>query len=543
MKILRTVFIACVLGCIVGASQAQVTKSLSLKITDAGGIGDSLIFGEDGRATDGLDASLGEYELPPIPPSGAFDVRWIVPGVEGLSIDYRDTLSVSSKRNFWTGNFQPSAAGYPMTISWNSTQLWSGFFYIYDGETNGTKFSYDMSTRSSVTITDQTIKSIKVVHVFTAQKTVSVVSGWNLLSIPVEVKQWDFNSLFPTASSFAYTYNGGYVQKDTLQRQIGYWVKFSSPTQVSFTGEPFQQDTFSVNSGWNLIGSIVDSVDVSAIQQMPAGILNSYFFSYQNSYKVVNSLLPGNGHWVKANATGKIILKSAVLHKRASIAAQASSFEQWNTLSVSDVNGKEATIYFKSTLADVSQCELPPKPPTSVMDVRFSTGKFAEAFTSDNAEREIEIQGMSFPITLAWNIKDESEYKLSADTKKLCTLSNNGEVQLNETTKDFGIKLLNRITFNVPVNFSLAQNFPNPFNPSTMISYQLPMNSLVTLKIYDMLGREAATLVNKKQNAGYYQAEWSPNVSSEIYFYRIEATSLDDPNKHFVEVKKMILMR
>ncbi len=527
----------------VSVVEAQITHSFTLKISDAAGTNDSLILGEDGRATDGFDASLGEYELPPVPPAGAFDVRWIVSGVEGLKLDYRDTLSFSSKRNYWSASFQPSSAGYPVTVSWDPTQLWNGFFYIYDGETNGAKFYFDMSGRSSVTISDQTIKSFKVVHIFTVSKTVSTVSGWNLLSIPVEVKQWDFSSLFPTASSFAYTYNGGYVQKDTLQRQIGYWVKFSSPTQVSFTGEPFQQDTFSVNAGWNLIGSIVDSVDVSAIQQMPAGILNSYFFSYQNSYKVANSLLPGNGHWVKANATGKIILKSAALHKRASMAAQVSNFEQWNTLSVSDVNGKEAAIYFKSTLADVSQCELPPKPPTSIMDVRFSTGKFAEAFTSDNIEKKIEIQGMSFPITLAWNIKDEGEYTLSADTKKLCTLSNSGEVQLNETTKDFGIKLLNGITSNVPVHFSLTQNFPNPFNPSTTISYAVPSRSRVTLYIINTLGQRVATLVEGEKEVGYYQVEWSPNVASGIYFYRIEATSLDDPNKRFVDVKKLLLLK
>jgi hypothetical protein len=543
MKTMRSFLIALLYVLIaVSIVEAQAAHSISLKLIDSGGMYDSLVLGEDGRATNGLDVTLGEYELPPVPPSGAFDVRWIVPGVEGVSLDYRDTVSVSAKRNYWSANFQPSTAGYPMTISWDPTQLWNGFFYIYDGETNGAKFYFDMSGRSSVTISDQTIKSLKVVHIFTTQKTISAVSGWNLLSIPVEVKQWDFNSLFPTATSFAYTYNGGYIQKDTLQRQIGYWVKFGSPVQLSVSGEPFQQDTFAVNSGWNLIGSIVDSVDVSAIQQIPTGILTSYFFSYQNSYKVANSILPGNGLWVKANANGKIILKSATLHKGTSAAVQVFNFEQWNTLGVSDCTGKEVTVYFKSTSADVAQCELPPKPPFGVMDVRFESGRFAETFAG-GIQKRIEMQGMIFPVRLVWNIRDGGAYELSDFAGSIFSAAGRGEAVFTKTAKEVGVKLLSESTSDVPGTFSLSQNYPNPFNPSTTISYAVPTRSSVTLYILNTLGQRVATLVEGEKNAGYYQAEWSPNVTSGVYFYRIEATSLDDPNKHFTDVKKLLLLK
>ncbi|MCZ6776922.1 MAG: phospholipase D-like domain-containing protein [Ignavibacteria bacterium] len=89
----------------------------------------------------------------------------------------------------------------------------------------------------------------------------------------------------------------------------------------------------------------------------------------------------------------------------------------------------------------------------------------------------------------------------------------------------------------VPASFSLLQNYPNPFNPSTKIQYLLPGNHLVTLKVYDLLGREVTSLVNEKQAAGSYRVEFSTNgLASGVYFYRLRAGS-------FVETKKMLLMR
>ncbi len=91
--------------------------------------------------------------------------------------------------------------------------------------------------------------------------------------------------------------------------------------------------------------------------------------------------------------------------------------------------------------------------------------------------------------------------------------------------------------FRDPINFSLEQNYPNPFNPSTTITYQLPVNSQVVLKIYDMLGKEVATLVNGNQQAGSYHVQFDGSkFSSGVYFYRIEAGN-------FVETKKLILLK
>ncbi len=85
--------------------------------------------------------------------------------------------------------------------------------------------------------------------------------------------------------------------------------------------------------------------------------------------------------------------------------------------------------------------------------------------------------------------------------------------------------------------FRLSQNYPNPFNPSTVINYQLAASNVVSLKIYDLLGSEVATLVDGRQEAGSHSVEFNAaELSSGAYFYRLQAGA-------FVEQKKMILMR
>jgi len=93
----------------------------------------------------------------------------------------------------------------------------------------------------------------------------------------------------------------------------------------------------------------------------------------------------------------------------------------------------------------------------------------------------------------------------------------------------------------VPTRFALEQNYPNPFNPSTKIKYHLSRLSKVKLEIYDVLGRNVKTLVNKTQNAGDYQITFDASqLSSGIYFYRLSANS---GTSNFTSVKKMILLR
>ena len=88
-----------------------------------------------------------------------------------------------------------------------------------------------------------------------------------------------------------------------------------------------------------------------------------------------------------------------------------------------------------------------------------------------------------------------------------------------------------------PNVFSLSQNYPNPFNPVTVINYSIPENSVINIKVYDILGREVKHLVNEYKPAGNYSVSFDgSNLSSGVYFYKLEAGN-------FSEIKKMILMK
>jgi hypothetical protein len=115
---------------------------------------------------------------------------------------------------------------------------------------------------------------------------------------------------------------------------------------------------------------------------------------------------------------------------------------------------------------------------------------------------------------------------------RLWAARNNGGI-----SKSDGLTGITPISTNTPDNYQLSQNYPNPFNPTTNIRFAIPKSSLVTMKVYDALGREVAVLVNEFKNAGTYQVDFNAlSLTSGIYFYTIKAAD-------FAETKKMMLVK
>ena len=93
------------------------------------------------------------------------------------------------------------------------------------------------------------------------------------------------------------------------------------------------------------------------------------------------------------------------------------------------------------------------------------------------------------------------------------------------------------ISNEVPSSYSLSQNYPNPFNPTTKINFAIPKSGMVSLKIYNILGKEVSTLVNQNMGVGIYTYEFDASrLSSGIYFYRLNVNG-------FSAVKKMSLVK
>jgi len=102
--------------------------------------------------------------------------------------------------------------------------------------------------------------------------------------------------------------------------------------------------------------------------------------------------------------------------------------------------------------------------------------------------------------------------------------------------KDFPVDVepINEV---IPSAYTLGQNFPNPFNPSTKINFSIPVEGFVTLDVYNAIGQKVASLVNETKTAGNYSVDFdASSLTSGIYFYKISTGN-------FTETKKMILMK
>jgi endonuclease/exonuclease/phosphatase family metal-dependent hydrolase len=144
------------------------------------------------------------------------------------------------------------------------------------------------------------------------------------------------------------------------------------------------------------------------------------------------------------------------------------------------------------------------------------------------------------------SVNVEKSFVIQTEIMSQARLSQYGFLQNDTKTASDHFPKVSDISFRQSVNvqnnvselsFELEQNYPNPFNPSTVLRYHLPSNALVSLKIFDVLGREVAELVNAKQNAGPYEITFdASNLSGGIYFYKLQAGES-------VQIRKMMLLR
>ncbi|MCK9210477.1 MAG: T9SS type A sorting domain-containing protein [Ignavibacteriaceae bacterium] len=134
--------------------------------------------------------------------------------------------------------------------------------------------------------------------------------------------------------------------------------------------------------------------------------------------------------------------------------------------------------------------------------------------------------------------EDSTDLQTSIYFYRLKQIDNDGQSKYSDTdTISVITKLENEV--NSLSLFSLEQNFPNPFNPATVISWRLAVGSLVTLRVFDVLGKEVATLVNEEQDAGVHNYELvirNYDLPSGVYFYQLRSGK-------FVETKKFVFLK
>jgi hypothetical protein len=307
-----------------------------------------------------------------------------------------------------------------------------------------------------------------------------------------------------------------------------------------------------LNERWNLIGIAGSEVAVGSIVTVPAGIIWPEYYSYDGSYHLAYSLQPGKGYWVKASHAGDIILSTLPKANAARGINHDSRLDAYNKLKILDAQGRRQELYFKIGKTDdaaLMNYELPPLPPAGAADIRFSSGRFVE-----HAERNsfsiipVRMQSLKYPLTVSWTLRPEEQGLWSLNAKKSeIPLMGDGSTQLTGSG-EIGL-LYNGQEESVPQKISLEQNYPNPFNPTTTIRFGIPAASYISLDVYNVLGVLVKTLVRGTKDAGWHSTEWNGidvagnQVSSGLYFCRLEITDVNDPVKSFSQIRKMTFIK
>jgi hypothetical protein len=281
---------------------------------------------------------------------------------------------------------------------------------------------------------------------------------------------------------------------------------------VFFSKELSIVRTLKFQNGWNLVSIPLDLHFQERLVLFPSA--NSRAFFYQSGYRVCDTISHGGGFWIKFVDTQSIPIVGPRLRLDTIPVVTG-----WNIIgSISD-----------------------PFLPESITSIPegMSTSPFygynGQYIISDTIK-----PGFGYWV----RVKKEGKLILASSTsagdlsKKMICINLTNEMP--PEAPDEGTSL----SSGLPKDYVLEQSYPNPFNPITMIRYQLPMDSRINLKLYNLLGQTVTILANEIQRAGYKQVEWNArNFASGIYFYRLEAISVTDPSKTFTNVKKTLLLK
>ncbi len=292
-----------------------------------------------------------------------------------------------------------------------------------------------------------------------------------------------------------------------------------------------------------MIGSVSQAAPTSSIVAMGTTIASS-FFGYGGSYMVVDTISPGSGYWVRVDSAGRLVIAagSQIQPVPASPATQLAAL---STLEITDAQGKKGTLYFGENpdrSFDPEKFALPPAPPGGMFDVRFGSQRLAEVISVESSKDvPVTLTSAMYPVTISWNVRGTTLPAALVVGGNEVMLEGTGSTKVADGRSRINLRL--GASAELPRSFALDQNYPNPFNPSTVIRYQLPVDSKVRLTVYNILGQELETIVDGVESAGYRSVEWHANVASGVYLYKLEAVSTTDASRSFSDVKKMVLVR
>jgi hypothetical protein len=420
--------------------------------------------------------------------------------------------------------------------------------------------------------------------------------GWNLVGIPLYPNSPLKDSVFSPYSTnfvlFKYS-NGSYIPADSVKVGNAYWLGIVDTMNFSLTGMPVMSDTLiPLDAGWNLISLVYlkdlrkvnlffkkGSETISLDSAVNRGWVQGNLFRFSkssNSYNSIDTMDQFEGYWFAAFQSGVEMkfVKNQTFGTLPKVKSDFQDERNWIVrLAAQNSLSKDELFYFglneRATSGFDNQfdnAKPPILPNDSAVEIYFKRNDWNPLFTKYYSD----IRKFSPNQTYIWNFEFASKRsELSSLSWKnlseifppdylelyefiLIDSSNNRTVNMKTTTSyqfmhngsvsKFAIrfgKLTDVREPNLVNEYKLYQNYPNPFNPTTKISYSIKEKSFVSIKLYNLLGKEIAEIVNEEKEPGLYEIELNANelkLTSGIYFYKMVAGN-------YSSIKKLVYLK
>ena len=515
---------------------AQSTAwNLTITGTDQNGNQLGVELGTEAGATNGFDAGLDQY-APPAPPNGSFDIRITADGEDYFKFFRPLTTTTAS----WNLSARPSTGGgtEQVTLTWDNTGLGSTDFYLLEYQSGSGTEQIDLTEQAELVLPAGQ-QNVTVIHVVQEAVTISYTEGWQQVGYPAEGTNVDPSEIFANeiAGTF-FSHNLSYTEETVFTPGVGNWIRLSGAETVSIEPPFLTEVTLSLQPGWYLISGPGTSVAFADINDpgsiLVAGSLKAY--DNVNGYVDASTLEPGRGYWVQADATGTITISSDVTASATKrVAKQLAEPEGFASFRISTNERDTPKFYLGGSLNEDGDLNplsfsMPPLPPGDAFDVRFDND--SRLVNGNSGTLLVRSPGDSLTISHTNQTNDELEFSFTREGSvevenyeiipdQSLTISSEGISEINVQ-----VGMASSVDDNVekPNRIELSQNFPNPFNPSTVISYTLPEAGSVSLEVFDMTGRRIAVLAQGNQAAGAYTYDFdASSLSSGVYMYRLQS--------------------
>ncbi len=243
------------------------------------------------------------------------------------------------------------------------------------------------------------IYDLNIIYTLSEAFSQNIVWGWNMLGLAYNPDNKYYLNLFPNAvQNTLYGFNSTYFQEDTLEIGEGYWLRFDNAETIPLEGYPINSLTLNLAEGWNMICGISANMPLSNINDPNNIIIPGTLFGFDGVYVANDTIVQGEGYWVRANSAGQISMDigSAAVSKTAYTLEDLSMSP---VINIEDSRNNKQRLYFNVELSDPSHklsYSLPPLPPKGSFDVRFA----GDYRVTESDKAIINIQTSAYPIKI-----------------------------------------------------------------------------------------------------------------------------------------------